>query len=199
MKGNGIKSSVNQGPTFRDALNKAKCDFAANRSDPKAQFVLGFFRLAHWARTGGREKRAISVPIVMAYRLVVEMLLGIELRPKTQVGAGLRLFHGQGLVINDRAVLGGNVTLRHGVTIGSLVDGGPCPVIEDDVEFGASSLVLGPVRIGKGAKIGAGAIVVRDVPAGGVARGPAAEVFQPKPFTASPGVSIEHETPSDAG
>lgn len=177
MKGNGIESSTERPVTLRSALHLAARDIGSNPGDIKAQFVLVFFRLAHWARSGGRQKLLATAPFVACYRIIVEFIMGIELRPRTRIGPGIRLYHGQGLVVNDRTVIGSNVTLRHGVTIGSAVDGGACPTIGDGVEFGAGSMVLGGVNIGNGAKIGAGAVVVRDVPADAVARGPAASIF----------------------
>lgn len=176
-KGTGIKSSAESGATLRSAAALALRDVAANPGDSKARFVMIFFRLAHWARTGSRLKLRLALPITALYRIIVEWIMGIELRPRTQIGPGVRLYHGHGLVINDRSVIGHSVALRQGVTIGSAVDGGPCPVIGDGVEIGAGAIIIGGIMIGDGAKIGAGAVVVRDVPAGAVARGPAAKIY----------------------
>jgi serine O-acetyltransferase len=66
------------------------------------------------------------------------------------------------------------------VTIGSRVDGGPVPVLEDDVDLGAYAQVLGDVRVGKGAKIGAMSVVLCDVPAGATAVGVPARVILAK-------------------
>lgn len=166
--------------SIRSVINLAQSDIAANPHDPKAQLALSLFRLAHWARTGSRRKVLLLCPIVVIYRIAVEWVLGIELRPKTKVGPGLRLYHGVGLVINDGAILGRNVTVRHGVTIGSAQHGGPSPNVGDDVEIGAGAILLGNITIGRGASIGAGAVVLRDVPAGCVARGNPARIFRGK-------------------
>ena len=74
--------------------------------------------------------------------------------------------------------IGANCTLRQGVTIGNRVDDGPVPVIEDDVELGAYAQILGGVRIGRGAKIGAMSVVLCDVPPGTVAVGVPARVIE---------------------
>lgn len=172
-----MKFSERPSSTLRDAFSLARVDIAANAGDPKAQFVMVLFRLAHWARVGGGVKVRLSAPLVVIYRILVEGIMGIELRPRTEVGAGLRLYHGVGLVVNDRAVIGSNVTLRHSVTIGSAIDDGPCPIIEDNVDIGAGAIIIGGIRIGGASRIGAGAVVVQDMPAGAVARGLAATIY----------------------
>ncbi|OUM40864.1 hypothetical protein B8W73_10770 [Arthrobacter agilis] len=154
-----------------------KSDWRANPNDAKARFVCLSFRLAHWARV--HSGSAAFLPIVILYRFIVEWVMGIEIRPRTRVGAGLTIYHGIGLVVNDGSVLGNNITLRHAVTIGSREHGGASPVLMDDVEVGAGAMILGGITIGKGAQIGAGAIVVRSVPDHAVVRGTAADVYRP--------------------
>ena len=102
----------------------------------------------------------------MSYRLIVTYGMGIEIPWRTRIGPGLRVYHGVGLVINDHTTLGRDVTLRQGVTIGHSKSGGGCPTVEDEVEFGANAIALGPITIGRGAIVGAGAVVTKDVPAG---------------------------------
>ena len=119
-------------------------------------------------------------PVLVAYRLVVEWMLGVELPPQVQAGPGLRIRHGQGLVVNTGTVLGRDVMLRHNVTIGNIRRGPgdttACPVIGDGVELGAGAVVVGPVTVGDGALIGANAVVSSDVPAGAVVRAPRPDV-----------------------
>ncbi|WP_158539892.1 serine acetyltransferase [Williamsia limnetica] len=107
--------------------------------------------------------RPISYPLVFAYRVLTEFFLGIELRPKTRIGPGLSIYHGYGLVVNDHCVLGKNVVLRNGVTIGHRIAGGGVPTIGDSVEVGAGAIVLGEISIGDGARIGAGSVVLASV------------------------------------
>jgi putative colanic acid biosynthesis acetyltransferase WcaB len=140
-------------------------DRAANPRDPKARLVMLSFRVAQAAMRDLDKPRRISIPVVITHRLLTEFLLGIELRPKTSVGPGLTIFHGTGLVVNDHAVLGRNVVLRNGVTIGHQNPGGGCPTLHDGVTVGASALILGDIVIGEGAVIGAGAVVVKNVAA----------------------------------
>ena len=144
-------------------------DWAANRGNIKGQIVLAFFRLAQvFARRKGSLRWWLGMPVMIAYRLIVEYLMCIELRPRTQVGPGLVLEHGFSLVVNDRTVIGRAVHLRHCVTIGcvKLPDGsqGASPVIEDHVEIGANSCVIGGIRIGRNSKIAAGSVVIKEVP-----------------------------------
>ena len=156
-----------------------RADFKANPHDSKAKFVLLGFRLAHQCRVGPPLVRVASLPYIVLYRLMTEWVIGIELRPRTTIGPGLTIYHGVGLVVNDGAVIGSGVVLRQNVTIGQALPGGPSPIIMDLVTFGAGSMVLGGVTIGRGADIGAGAIVTTDVPDYGVVRAVKSQVFPP--------------------
>ncbi len=158
-------------------------DWANNKGHVKIMFILAWFRLAHiFAVRKGSIVWWMGLPIMVMYRIIVEYILCVELRAKTKVGPGLKIEHGYSLVINDRTVLGSNVHLRHCITIGcvKLADGsqGPSPVIEDNVEIGANSVIIGGIRIGANAKIGAGSVVVKDVPANAVAVGNPARIVK---------------------
>lgn len=90
----------------------------------------------------------------------------IELPFATVVGAGLRMPHPKNITINSSAKIGMGCTIYHNVTIGSLErDSNAAPTIGSNVFVGTGAVVLGPVTIGPGAKIGANAVVTRDVPA----------------------------------
>jgi serine O-acetyltransferase len=126
----------------------------------------------------------------LAYR-VVETLTGVSIPKSVEVGPGLRIYHFGNVFVHADARLGANCTLRQGVTIGNRHDGGPVPVLEDDVELGAYAQVLGGVRIGRGAKVGAMSVVLTDVPAGATVVGIPAKVvgsFQPE-LAGSPAAS----------
>jgi serine acetyltransferase len=159
-----------------------KADWVANSGNPKGLLVVTAFRIAHLF-SGFRSGAwvllwVLCLPYLILYRVCIEWVLGIELPQKTKIGPGLVLWHGQGLVINDCSVIGSNVQLRHNVTIGNREFYGPCPVIEDDVDIGAGAFILGPIRIGKGAKIGAASVVLKDIPAGAVAVGNPARIIE---------------------
>ena len=167
--------------TRKQAWNNLVLDWEANPRDPKARFVLIGFRFAQIIRGDGVGLGGlVSLPATVLYRFVTEFLLGIELRPKTHVGGGLRLYHGAGLVVNDHAVIGRGVALRNGVTIGHKVAGGGCPVIGDGVEIGANAVVIGDIVIGKGSVIGAGSVVTKSCPPDSIIAGNPARILRSK-------------------
>ncbi|MFT8350781.1 serine O-acetyltransferase EpsC [Clostridium saccharoperbutylacetonicum] len=102
---------------------------------------------------------------------------GIEIHPGAQIGKGLFIDHGMGVVIGETAEIGDNVTIYHGVTLGGTGKdkGKRHPTVEDDVLIGTGAKVLGPITIGEGAKIGANAVVVKNVPPKATAIGNAAK------------------------
>ena len=117
----------------------------------------------------------------LSFRLT-ETLTGISIPKSVPVGPGLRIWHFGNIFVNAESVIGANCTLRQGVTIGNREDGGPSPILEDDVELGAYAQVLGGVRIGRGAKVGAMSVVLRDVPPGAVAVGVPARIIERAPL-----------------
>lgn len=100
-------------------------------------------------------------------------LTGIEIHPGATIGRRVFIDHGMGVVIGETAVVGDDVTIYHGVTLGgkSLGNGKRHPTLGENVVVGAGAQVLGPVIVGAGSVIGANAVVVRDVPAGSIASG----------------------------
>ena len=112
---------------------------------------------------------------------IVETFTGISIPAETQIGPGLRIYHFGNVFVHPDVVIGKNCTLRHGVTIGNRYEGGPVPVIGDDVEFGAYAQVFGNVRVGRGAKVGAMSFVLCDVPPGATAIGNPARILVRRP------------------
>lgn len=110
---------------------------------------------------------------------------GIEIHPGARIGRRFFIDHGMGVVIGETAEIGDDVTLYHGVTLGGVTwsPGKRHPTVEDNVVIGAGAQVLGPITVGAGARVGANAIVLKDVAPGltmiGVAARPAAA--KPKP------------------
>lgn len=92
---------------------------------------------------------------------------GIEIHPGAQIGAGLFIDHGMGVVIGETAIVGDNVTLFHGVTLGGMSSRRVKrhPTVENDVLIGAGTKVLGDITIGSGSRIGCNLVIKRDVPA----------------------------------
>lgn len=94
-------------------------------------------------------------------------VFGIDIHPAARFGHGIMIDHGTGVVIGETAVLGNNISILHGVTLGGSgkESGDRHPKVGDGVMIGANASVLGNIRIGECAKIGAGSVVVADVPA----------------------------------
>jgi len=96
---------------------------------------------------------------------LARFLTGIEIHPAAVIGPRVFIDHGMGVVIGETARVGANVTIYHGVTLGgvSLAHGKRHPTIEDGVVIGAGAKVLGAITIGRNTRIGANAVVVKDV------------------------------------
>ena len=96
---------------------------------------------------------------------VVRVLTGVEIHPGAAIGRRFFIDHGVGLVIGETAVLGDDVLLYQGVTLGgtSLARGKRHPTLGDHVVVGAGAKVLGPITVGEGARVGASSVVIADV------------------------------------
>ena len=107
------------------------------------------------------------------------IITGIEIHPAAKIGKRFFIDHGVGVVIGETAEIGNDVTLYHGVTLGGVSwnNGKRHPTLEDGVTVGAGAKVLGPFTVGKNAKIGSNAVVVKPVPAGATMVGNAARMI----------------------
>ena len=156
-------------------VGELRRDVAAARDrDPAAAGVSTLQILATWpgvhALLAHRIAHALEdagvpvAPHTIAY--VARALTGIEIHPRADVGDGLFIDHGQGVVVGETAEVGENVTMYQGVTLGGtgFARGKRHPTVEDNVTIGSGAKLLGPIRIGHGAKIGANAVVIHDVP-----------------------------------
>lgn len=135
--------------------------------------ALLIHRIAHalWSRGWRLSARVISQ--------FSRWMTGIEIHPGARIGRRLLIDHGMGVVIGETAEVGDNVTLYQGVTLGgvSLNPGKRHPTLEDDVVVGAGAALLGPFTVGRGARIGSNAVVLREVLAGATVVGvPARQV-----------------------
>jgi serine O-acetyltransferase len=129
--------------------------------------ALAFHRIAHaiWRRGWTIPARFLSH--------VSRFLTGIEIHPAARIGPGLFIDHGMGVVIGETAEVGENVTLLQGVTLGgtSLKREKRHPTLGDNVVVGAGAKIIGAFKIGDGSRIGAGSVVVREVPPNSVVVG----------------------------
>ena len=151
---------------LREDVDAAVARDPAVRS--RAEVVLGYPGLhAIWAY------RVHHALWVRGHRLSARLLsqltraaTGIEIHPGARIGRRFFIDHGMGVVIGETSEIGDDVMLYHDVTLGgrSLRKTKRHPTIGDGVTIGAVARVLGPVVVGKGAQIGANAVVVRDVP-----------------------------------
>lgn len=154
-------------------------DWQVNQSTSlKSRYVLVMFRAAQWF---GQMPFPLNLWCYF-YQLIVEGVLSVELPWNTKIGPSLQLQHGIALVVNKDTEIGSNCVLRHTTSIGNklLPDGSvtDSPKIGDSVEIGSNVVILGPVTIGDHAVIGAGSVVVKDVPPRAVVAGNPAKIIR---------------------
>lgn len=138
-------------------------------------------RLSH--RLWSSDRRLLARLVSTATR----WLTGVEIHPGAQIGPGLFIDHAMGVVIGETAEVGSDVTMYHGVTLGgtSLSRGKRHPTVGDRVTIGAGAKVLGPITIGHDSRIGANAVVVKDVPPNSVVVGVPGQILmrrRPRPL-----------------
>ena len=124
--------------------------------------ALLFYHVSHWLWQSGFRLLGRFVSHVG------RMVTGIEIHPGAQIGRRLFIDHGMGVVIGETSVIGDDVTLYHQVTLGGVTwsTGKRHPTVGDGVVVGAGAQVLGPITVGRDARIGANAVVLKDVPPG---------------------------------
>lgn len=117
-------------------------------------------RVAHWLW----QANIPFVPRLLSQ--IARFLTGIEIHPGATIGRGFFIDHGMGVVIGETTAIGNNVTLYQGVTLGGTGKqrGKRHPTLRNNIVVGVGASVLGAIEIGDGAKIGGGAVVVKDVP-----------------------------------
>lgn len=138
--------------------------------------ALFFYRIAHFFY---RIKLSFIAYLMMYF---VRVFLSIEIHPAAKIGKRLFIDHGTGVVIGETAIIGDDVTIYHGVTLGGTGKGRGKrhPTIKNNVMIGAGAQILGPVTIGNHARIGANAVVLKDVPDYATAVGIPARIIMPK-------------------
>lgn len=117
----------------------------------------------------------------MLYSLYTNLFLGCDIKLHTKIGSNFTIYHGaRGTVINPHTIIGNNVSIRQNTTIGAkgFADSDRSPVIEDNVIVGPNVCIIGDITIEHDSVIGAGAVVVKDVPAFAVVAGNPAKVIR---------------------
>ena len=131
-------------------------------------------RIAHSLWSKGRQ----SLALLLQHR--VSEAFHVDAHPAAKIGKGVMIDHATGVVIGETAVVGNNVSILHNVTLGGTgtTDGDRHPKIGDGVVLGAGATILGPVIVGTNVKIGAGSVVLQDIPDNSVAVGIPAKILR---------------------
>ena len=168
----------------RDPAAKSKLSLILTYPGVKAVF---FHQIAHFFSIAKFDLIARIISQTSRF------LTGIEIHPKAKIGKNLFIDHGMGVVIGETSEIGNNVTIYHMVTLGGIspsIDSDSQreikrhPTLKDNVVIGSGAQVLGPITVGENAKIGANAVVTKDVPANAVMVGiPAKNVNKDGPKT----------------
>lgn len=154
----------------------------------KGFHALQTYRIAHWLWQQGRE----SLGLFFQNRMSAEF--GVDIHPAARLGQGIMLDHATGLVIGETAVVGNNVSILQAVTLGGTGkdEGDRHPKIGDGVLISAGAKILGNICVGEGAKVGAGSVVLENVPAHTTVAGVPAKVVG-RPASDQPALEMEHD------
>ena len=156
----------------------------------KGFHALQLHRVSNWLWLQGRR----SLALLMQSR--ASMKFGVDIHPAATFGSGIMLDHATGLVVGETAVVGNQVSILQSVTLGGTgkEHGDRHPKISDGVLISAGAKILGNIRVGEGAKVGAGSVVLRDVPAHTTVAGVPAKVVG-RPDSDLPALNMNHEIP----
>lgn len=163
----------------------------------KGFLVLQSHRVANKLWMDGRRSLAFFI------QSRVSEVFAVDIHPGARIGSGILLDHATGVVIGETAVVGDNVSILHNVTLGGTgkESGDRHPKLGDGVLVGAGTQILGSVIVGEGAKIGAGSVVLKDVPARTTAVGNPAKLLggkeNPIKLDRMPSLTMDHTSWSD--
>jgi len=187
---------------MKNVMHTLKEDFAVVRQrDPSIprglRGILEIFLCTpgYWAVTMHRIfhlLHSLRIPVLPRFlSLIMRWITGIEIHPGAQLGAGVFIDHGMGVVIGETARVGSGVLIYQGVTLGATGNEKNFlrhPLVEDNVIIGSGAKILGNITIGKGSRIGAGAVVLQSLLPGSTAVGiPASVVKMGENSLRSPG------------
>ena len=154
----------------------------------KGFHALQTYRIAHWLWTTGRESLALF------FQNRMSTTFSVDIHPAATLGQGILLDHATGLLIGETAVVGRNVSILQSVTLGGTGkdEGNRHPKIGDGVLISAGAKILGNICVGEGAKVGAGSVVLEDVPAHTTVAGVPAKIVG-RPASDQPALEMEHD------
>ncbi|MEY2727506.1 MAG: Serine acetyltransferase [Planctomycetota bacterium] len=154
----------------------------------KGVHALSAWRVAAWLWKQGRELIAVYL------QNRISEVFGVDIHPAARIGRGILMDHATSIVIGETAVIEDNVSLLHEVTLGGTgkSTGDRHPKVRRGVLIGAGAKILGNVEIGEGAKVGAGSVVLKNVPPHCTVAGVPA-VIVGKPVTSTPALDMDHE------
>ena len=154
----------------------------------KGYHALQSHRVGHWLWKEGRHSLALF------FQNRVSSEFAVDIHPAAKLGCGIMLDHATGLVIGETATVGNNVSILQSVTLGGTGkdEGDRHPKISDGVLISAGAKILGNISVGIGAKVGAGSVVLEDVPAHTTVAGVPAKIVG-RPTSDLPALEMEHD------
>ncbi len=193
-----ILEAFTSDPTIREAV-RADLQAVVDRDSACHELCIPFLyfkgfhalqthRVAHWLWSRGRE------PLALFFQNRVSAEFGVDIHPAARLGHGIMLDHATGLVIGETAVVGNNVSILQSVTLGGTgkEEADRHPKIGDGVLISAGAKILGNIRVGEGAKVGAGSVVLEEVPPHTTVAGVPAKIVG-HPASAQPALEMDHD------
>lgn len=159
----------------------------------KGYQALQSYRIAHWLWQRNREPLALY----LQHRISVQF--GVDIHPAAKIGSGIMMDHATGIVIGETCVIGDNVSIMQEVTLGGTgkEHGDRHPKVADGVLISSGAKILGNIHLGEGCKIGAGSVVLQDIPPHTTAAGVPARIIG-KPKVEQPALEMNHEFNTDS-
>jgi serine O-acetyltransferase len=163
-----IRSAMEKDPAAKSGLEVFLCYPGVH--------ALWFYRIAHFL---------YNIKMYLAARMVSHLarfITGVEIHPGAVIGRRVFIDHGMGVVIGETAEIGDDSLIYKGVVLGgtNLQKGKRHPTLGKNVVVGSNACVLGPIKIGDGARVGSGSVVIRDVPSGATVVGVPGKIVEKK-------------------
>ena len=191
-----VEASPSIGQSMRADIRAIRDrDPAAKRFSEPFLYFKGFHalqthRVAHWLWHEGREALALFL------QNRTSEVFGVDMHPAARVGNGILIDHATSVVVGETAIIEDNVSILHEVTLGGTgkAEGDRHPKVRHGVLIGAGAKILGNVEVGRGAKVGAGSVVLEDVPPHCTVAGVPAKIIG-RPDVDEPALEMDHRLP----